>query len=46
MDALTSAVVAALRRHGLSDPEDQIRVVEGLQRHKSTGKLKRFIPLR
>jgi phenylacetate-CoA ligase len=45
-DALTSTVVAALRRHGLSDPEVEIRVVERLQRHNTTGKLRRFIPLR
>jgi hypothetical protein len=29
----------------LSDPEVEIRVVERLQRHESTGKLKRFVPL-
>ena len=44
-DALASALAAALRRHGLSDPEVEIRVVERLQRHESTGKLKRFVPL-
>ncbi len=46
VDALASALVAALRRHGLSEPEVAIRVVDRLQRHESTGKLKRFIPLR
>ena len=44
-DALASALAAALRRHGLSDPEVEIRVVDRLQRHESTGKLKRFVPL-
>jgi hypothetical protein len=38
-------LIAALRRHDLSDPQVAIRVVERLQRHESTGKLKRFIPL-
>ena len=46
VDALTSSVVAALRRHGLPDPEINIRVVEELQRHNTTGKLQRFIALR
>jgi hypothetical protein len=32
VEALTSSVVAALRRRGLPDPEVNIRVVEGLQR--------------
>ena len=44
-DALASALAAALRRHGLSDPEVVVRVVERLQRHEATGKLKRFVPL-
>ena len=46
VDALTSSVVAALRRHGLSDPEVAIRVVDRLHRHDTTGKLRRFIALR
>lgn len=46
VDALASSLVAALRRQGLSDPEVTIRVVDRLQRHEATGKLKRFIPLR
>jgi hypothetical protein len=44
-DALAPALAAALRRHGLTDPEVDIRVVGRLQRHESTGKLKRFVPL-
>lgn len=43
--ALTLSVKAALRRHGLRDPEVQIRTVDRLQRHKATGKLRRFIAL-
>ncbi|MEU1999929.1 phenylacetate--CoA ligase family protein [Rhodococcus sp. NPDC019627] len=46
VDRLTVSVIAALRRHGLSEAEIQIRVVERLQRHQTTGKLPRFIPLR
>jgi hypothetical protein len=44
-DALAPALAAALRRHGLTDPQVDIRVVGRLQRHESTGKLKRFVPL-
>jgi phenylacetate-coenzyme A ligase PaaK-like adenylate-forming protein len=46
VDALASASVAALNRHGLTDAEVTVRAVDRLQRHESTGKLKRFIPLR
>ena len=46
VEALTSSLIAALRRHGLSEPEIDIRIVERLQRHNTTGKLRRFIPLR
>lgn len=42
---LTSTMVAALRRHGLPDPEVCVHVVSRLQRHDSTGKLRRFIAL-
>jgi phenylacetate-coenzyme A ligase PaaK-like adenylate-forming protein len=44
-EALASALTAALSRHGLADPMVAVRVVERLQRHESTGKLKRFVPL-
>jgi phenylacetate-CoA ligase len=44
-DALASAVATALSRHGLVDAEITVRAVERLQRHTSTGKLKRFVPL-
>jgi phenylacetate-coenzyme A ligase PaaK-like adenylate-forming protein len=43
---LTSSVAAALRRHGLPDPDVQIRTVDQLPRHEATGKLRRFIALR
>ena len=44
-DALTSSVVAALRRHGLPDPKIRIQVVDRIPRHQATGKLQRFIAL-
>ncbi|HEY7053172.1 MAG TPA: phenylacetate--CoA ligase family protein, partial [Mycobacterium sp.] len=44
-DALTSAVIDALRRHGLIDPQVRIRVVDRIPRHASSGKLRRFIPV-
>ena len=44
-DALASAVATALSRHGLASAEITVRVVDRLQRHESTGKLKRFVPL-
>jgi phenylacetate-CoA ligase len=46
VDALSSSLTAALRRHGLPDPAVAIRVVERLDRNEATGKLKRFIPMR
>jgi phenylacetate-coenzyme A ligase PaaK-like adenylate-forming protein len=45
VDALTVAVVAALRRSGLPDPAVEIRVVDRIPRHQASGKLKRFIAL-
>jgi len=45
VDVLTSSLIAALRRYGLSEAVIQIRLVESLQRHGATGKLRRFIPL-
>jgi phenylacetate-CoA ligase len=44
-DALTAALIAALRRYGLSEPRIRIRVADSLQRHQASGKLRRFIPL-
>ncbi len=45
VDALTSSLVAALQTRGLAHPEVAILVVERLERHEATGKLKRFIAL-
>jgi phenylacetate-CoA ligase len=45
IDTLTASVISALRGHRLPDPQVQIRVVDSLQRHHASGKLKRFIPL-
>jgi phenylacetate-CoA ligase len=45
LDALTAALIAALRRYGLSAPRIRIRVADSLQRHQASGKLRRFIPL-
>jgi phenylacetate-CoA ligase len=44
-DALTSSLIAALRRYGLAEPTIRIRVADTLQRHQASGKLRRFIPL-
>ena len=46
VDGLAAASAAALSRYGLADAEVTVRAVEKLQRHVSTGKLKRFVPLR
>jgi phenylacetate-coenzyme A ligase PaaK-like adenylate-forming protein len=46
LDALTSSVIDALRRHGLSDPKIRIQAVDRIPRHQDSGKLRRFIPLR
>src|SRR5258705_5098488 len=43
---LTSSLITALRRYGLPEPTIRIRVADGLPRHHSSGKLRRFIPLR
>jgi phenylacetate-CoA ligase len=45
LEALTSSLVAALRRHGLPDPTIRIRVADRLERHRASGKLRRFVPL-
>jgi phenylacetate-CoA ligase len=44
--ALTISLAAALLRHGLPDPQLQIRIVDQIQRHEATGKLRRFIAMR
>ncbi len=38
-------LVAALKGQGLADPKITLEIVKALERHKETGKLKRFIPL-
>lgn len=43
--ALRQKLVDALASAGLPDAEIEISLVDALQRHKETGKLKRFIPL-
>jgi phenylacetate-CoA ligase len=45
VDTLTSSLIAALGRYGLSEPTIRIRVADRLQRHQASGKLRRFIPL-
>ncbi|WP_068177134.1 phenylacetate--CoA ligase family protein [Mycobacterium sp. UM_CSW] len=44
-EALSSALVAALRRYGLPEPAITIRAADTLQRHQGSAKLRRFIPL-
>jgi hypothetical protein len=45
MVALVPALVAAMQRHGVADPSIRIRSVQTLERHRASGKLKRFVPL-
>jgi hypothetical protein len=42
---LRQQIVAGLAASGLRDSEIEINRVDSLERHKETGKLKRFIPL-
>jgi hypothetical protein len=42
---LIPALVAAMQRHGVANPSIRIRAVQTLQRHHTSGKLKRFVPL-
>ncbi|OBI16339.1 AMP-dependent synthetase [Mycobacterium sp. E2327] len=44
-EALSSALVAALRRYGLINPAVRVRAADTLQRHQGSGKLRRFVPL-
>ncbi len=44
--ALNQELVEALSKAGLTHAEIEIKVVDTLERHKETGKLRRFIPLR
>lgn len=43
--AVAAALVAALRPFGLEGAQIDVRVVDRIPRHASTGKLKRFVPL-
>jgi phenylacetate-coenzyme A ligase PaaK-like adenylate-forming protein len=42
--SIASSLATALRRQGLPDPQVEVRVVERLERHTATGKLRRFVP--
>jgi phenylacetate-coenzyme A ligase PaaK-like adenylate-forming protein len=42
---LRQEIVAGLAASGLRDAQIEIDLVESLERHKETGKLKRFVPL-
>lgn len=43
--AVTASLAASLRRYGLRDPELDVTAVAQIERHATTGKLKRFVPL-
>jgi phenylacetate-CoA ligase len=43
--ALHGRLAEALAHAGLSQPEVSVRIVDHLQRHQQTGKLRRFLPL-
>jgi phenylacetate-coenzyme A ligase PaaK-like adenylate-forming protein len=42
---LEARLAGALRRAGLTDPDVSVRVVDRLERHAETSKLRRFVPL-
>jgi phenylacetate-coenzyme A ligase PaaK-like adenylate-forming protein len=42
---LTARLAAALESAGLADAQVNLRIVNSLERHAQTGKLRRFIPL-
>jgi phenylacetate-coenzyme A ligase PaaK-like adenylate-forming protein len=44
LPALKQALVEALAKAGLANAEIAINLVSSLERHKETGKLRRFIP--
>jgi phenylacetate-coenzyme A ligase PaaK-like adenylate-forming protein len=44
--ALKQELVAALGKAGLANAEIELQCVDELERHKETGKLRRFIPLK
>jgi phenylacetate-CoA ligase len=43
--ALRGRLAEALAHAGLSQPDVSVRIVDDLQRHQQTGKLRRFLPL-
>ena len=43
--ALSTRLAEALAHAGLSHPQVSVRIVDDLQRHQQTGKLRRFLPL-
>ena len=43
--ALKNKLVDALAKAGLANADIDIDLVDALERHKATGKLRRFIPL-
>jgi phenylacetate-coenzyme A ligase PaaK-like adenylate-forming protein len=45
VSAVAAALASSLDRYGLANPEIKIMIVDQIQRHASTGKLKRFIAL-
>jgi phenylacetate-CoA ligase len=45
-EALRHSLIAALHRHGMPDTAIVIRVVDRIPRHRASGKLQRFVPLR
>ncbi|MDT5091799.1 MAG: hypothetical protein QOH60_1162 [Mycobacterium sp.] len=46
VEALTAAVSGAVRRHGLTNPQILIQIVDRIPRHAASGKLRRFVPRR
>ena len=46
VEQLRADIAEALQSRGLDNPEITIKLVETLEHHKETGKMKRFIPLR
>ena len=45
VSAVAAALASSLGRYGLANPEIKIMIVDQIQRHAATGKLKRFIAL-
>jgi phenylacetate-CoA ligase len=45
VERLTGLLAHALTDAGLSEPDVTVRIVDSLQRHHETGKLRRFVPM-